>query len=148
MLDRLNLVFASREGGGNNQGEWLRTAQALDATATLYQELQVKPERIIIGGFSGGGYMSFWIQTLYPKVFRATLDQGRDFPLSDVIDGSLKYEAAMPFLEKSVWMRVANGKNRWAILLGTEDPNRPVSSPSARNGRNRGWTSACSRFPP
>lgn len=120
------LLFVSPNQGGNERGEWLRTAQALDALATLQASGRVDPKRVFIGGFSGGGYMCFWIQALYPQFFAAAINHGRDFPLQSRKLGSGTYPAAMPFVTMSDWRSLAARPNRWAFLMGTADPNWPL----------------------
>lgn len=117
------LLFASPHGGGNERGEWLRAAQVLDTLATLQASGRVDARRVFIGGFSGGGFMAFWIQGLYPQFFRAALNHGRDFPLQDRKLPAGTYAAAMPFLTMSDWRSLAARPNRWAFLMGTADPN-------------------------
>jgi hypothetical protein len=120
------LLFVSPHQGGNERGEWLRTAQALDALATLQATGRIDPKRVFIGGFSGGGYMCFWIQALYPQFFAAALNHGRDFPLQPRKVAGGTYAAAMPYLTMSDWRSLAARPNRWAFLMGTADPNWPL----------------------
>lgn len=121
-----HLLFISPNQGGNERGEWLRAAQALDALATLQASGKIDPKRVFIGGFSGGGYMCFWIQALYPQLFAAALNHGRDFPLQPRKVTGGTYAAAMPYLTLSDWRSLAARPNRWAFLMGTADPNWPL----------------------
>ncbi len=126
VCQRRRLLFISPHLGGNNRGEWWRAAQALDALATLQASGRIDPKRVFLGGFSGGGYMSFWIQALYPHFFAAAINHGRDFPLEPRKTAGGSYAAAMPFLTMSDWRSLAARPNRWAFLMGTADPNWPL----------------------
>lgn len=124
VLDARRVIYVCPDQVGNRRGEWERAVRALDALAGVSERYMIDPRRVWIGGFSGGGYMAFWIQMLWPEVFRGALNQGRDFPLEKVrAGGGSFYPAAMPFLGESDFRGVSVRGNRWAFLMGDRDPN-------------------------
>ncbi len=123
VLAKHRLIFVSPHDGGNNHGEWERLGQALNALATVRAEFAIDEERAVIGGFSGGGYMSFWIQFLHSELFRGALNHGRDYPLERIRTSAGVYPAAMPYLNDRDIREAAGGENWWIFLMGQKDPN-------------------------
>ncbi len=83
-LDRHGLVFVAAERSGNEASILARRLPlALLAYANVRARLPIDPERVYVGGFSGGGKAALVAALAYPDVFRgALLEAG-----SDRIDG-------------------------------------------------------------
>ncbi len=83
-LDRHALVFVAAERSGNDADVLSRRLPlALVAYENVRARLPIDPERVYVGGFSGGGKVALAAALAYPDVFRgALLDAG-----SERIDG-------------------------------------------------------------
>lgn len=84
-LDRRALIFASTEGAGNETVNLeRRLPMAVQAVAAVRARFPVDPERIYVGGMSGGSRAAEIAALAYPDLFRgALLNAG-----SEPIDGS------------------------------------------------------------
>jgi predicted esterase len=80
VLEREDVIFVSAARSGNeanNLGR--REPLALIAALNLVQRYPVDPERIYIGGFSGGSRIALRLALAYPDIFRgALLNAGSD----------------------------------------------------------------------
>ena len=79
-LDRHGFIFVAPDGAGNAAAVLSRRVPlALAAEANIVREYPVDPERIYIGGFSGGSRVAQHIALGYSDVFHgALLDAGAD----------------------------------------------------------------------
>jgi predicted esterase len=86
-LDRYGVIFVTPAGASNRANVLSRRVPlALSAEENIVREYPVDPERIYIGGFSGGSRVALRIALGYPDVFRgALLNAGAD-PLGDRSD--------------------------------------------------------------
>lgn len=79
-LERTGIVFVTAAQSGNDQAVIpRRMALALHAYANVVARLHIDPERVYVGGFSGGARVAERLALAYPDVFRgAFLDGGSD----------------------------------------------------------------------
>jgi len=80
VLERLGVVFITAARSGNDESPvGRRVPLALLAAAEARRRLPIDPERVYVGGFSGGSRIALRIALAYPDVFRgAILDAGSD----------------------------------------------------------------------
>ena len=69
VLAEENLIWIGANNSGNDRWHWYRTGLALDAAHNMRQLYNIDPERIYIGGYSGGGRVASSLALLYPEVF-------------------------------------------------------------------------------
>src|SRR5580704_532602 len=84
VLDRYGVIFVSAARSGNDESVFdRREPLALLAAHNAMQRYRVDPERVYIGGFSGGARVALRLALGYPDVFRgAFLNAGSD-PIGD-----------------------------------------------------------------
>jgi len=80
VLERLGVVFITAARSGNDENPMgRRVPLALLAAAEARRRFPIDPERVYVGGFSGGSRIALRIALAYPDVFRGTiLDAGSD----------------------------------------------------------------------
>lgn len=91
-LDRHDMIFVSASNSGNDANVLdRREPLALLAAHNVRQRYPVDPDRVYIGGFSGGSRVAMRLAVAYPDVFRAALlNAGSD----SIGDGQLPLPAA------------------------------------------------------
>ncbi|HEX7803987.1 MAG TPA: PHB depolymerase family esterase [Pseudoxanthomonas sp.] len=79
-LDRRGIIYVAARKGGNSQNVLdRRIPLALHAAYNVMQRHHVDPERVYIGGFSGGSRSALRTVVAYPDLFRgALLNAGSD----------------------------------------------------------------------
>ncbi|HEX4627980.1 MAG TPA: PHB depolymerase family esterase [Gemmatimonadales bacterium] len=80
VLERFGVVFITAVRSGNDENPvGRRVPLALLAAAEARRRFPIDPERVYVGGFSGGSRIALRIALAYPDVFRgAILDAGSD----------------------------------------------------------------------
>jgi len=83
-LDRLGVIYVAAQNSGNRQRVVdRRVPLALLAAINLMKSRKIDPDRVYVGGFSGGSRVAMRIALAYPDLFRgAFLDAGAD-PIGD-----------------------------------------------------------------
>ncbi|HEY0800895.1 MAG TPA: PHB depolymerase family esterase, partial [Steroidobacteraceae bacterium] len=83
-LDRYGVIFVSAARSGNNESVFdRREPLAILAAQNVVRRYAVDPERVYIGGFSGGARVALRLALAYPDVFHgAILNAGSD-PIGD-----------------------------------------------------------------
>lgn len=87
VLDEFKLIFAGPLNAGNERFVWHRAGLALDTAANIARRYPVDPERVYIGGFSGGGRVASTLGLHYPDVFRGGYYQGGCNYFQDIPSG-------------------------------------------------------------
>jgi dienelactone hydrolase len=84
VLDRYGVIFVSAARSGNDESVLDRRGPlAILAAHNVARRYAVDPERVYVGGFSGGGRVALRLALAYPDVFRgAILNAGSD-PIGD-----------------------------------------------------------------
>jgi pimeloyl-ACP methyl ester carboxylesterase len=84
MLDRHGVIFVSAANSGNAANVLdRREPLALLAAHNIMQRFRVDPERIYIGGFSGGSRIALRLALGFPDVFRGALLNAGSDPIGD-----------------------------------------------------------------
>ncbi len=85
VLDQFGVIFVSAARSGNDQNvQGRREPLALLAAANIMRRYPVDPERIYVGGFSGGGRVAVRLALGYPDLFRGALLNAGSDPIGDV----------------------------------------------------------------
>lgn len=86
-LDEHGMILASARRSGNQHGTLTRRMPlALHAAHALMQEHDIDPDRVYVGGFSGGARAALRLAVGFPEVFRgAILNAGSDPMGSDAM---------------------------------------------------------------
>lgn len=86
ILDRHGMIFVSAANAGNDAHTFERREPlALLAARTVMTRYPVDPQRVFVGGFSGGSRVAERLALAYPDLFRgALLDAGSD-PIGDAL---------------------------------------------------------------
>ncbi len=79
-LDETGVIFVTAGNSGNDAPEVTRRMPlALDGYASISARYPIDPQRVYVGGFSGGSRVALRLAIAYPDVFRgALLDGGSD----------------------------------------------------------------------
>jgi predicted esterase len=80
VLDQYGVVFVSASRSGNDENDLARREPlALIAEQNIARRYPIDPERVYIGGFSGGSHVAMRLALGYPDIFRgAMLNAGSD----------------------------------------------------------------------
>jgi dienelactone hydrolase len=100
VLDQFGVIFASAERSGNDENVLARREPlALLAAYNLMQRFHVDPERVFVGGFSGGSRIAMRLALAYPDLFHGVLLNAGSDPLGDAEAG------APPLPPRDLWLR-------------------------------------------
>ena len=115
VLDRHHLIFVTAARSGNDANVLARREPlALLAEHNVAARYRLDPERIYVGGFSGGARVAMRLALAYPDVFRgALLDAGSD-PIGD---------SATPLPGRELFSRFQES-SRLIYLTGAADQAR------------------------
>lgn len=125
VLARHRLIWCGANRSGNDRAPWVRVGLALDAVHNMPDRYRVDPDRVYVGGLSGGGRVSSMTAIAWPDVF----DGGyyligsnfyRDVPADK---GRFHRRGFMPPPVK--YLRLAKDRSRHVLLTGDTDANRP-----------------------
>jgi pimeloyl-ACP methyl ester carboxylesterase len=113
VLDRYGVIFVTAARSGNDASPLgRREPLALIAATEIMRRYKVDPERVYIGGFSGGARIAMRLALGYPDLFRgAFLDAGSD-PIGD---------AVTPLPPRDLFWRFQTS-TRLVYVTGDEDP--------------------------
>jgi len=112
ILDRLGIIFVTAAQSGNEENIFdRREPLALLAAYNIMHRYRVDPERVYIGGFSGGSRVALRIALGYPDLFHGALLMGGTDPIGDV-------QAPLPAPEL---FRRFQDSTRLVYLTGEED---------------------------
>jgi len=73
VLDERRVIWASANRSGNQHNLTRRVRLALDVAQAVTTAYEVDPERVFVGGYSGGGRIASRLVLHYPEVFRGSL---------------------------------------------------------------------------
>ncbi len=124
-FDKHHIIGISPAKAGNSENEFQRMALALDCVATLRSTYRIDPERIYVGGLSGGGADALFSQLMYPKSFNAAISHVRGLNLEDR-DGDKPgryWPSEVDFLSKNELKALAKQGHKWAFVSGPKDFN-------------------------
>ncbi len=123
LLKARNLAFAGLNRAGNDRPVPIRMNLALDAVHAVTKRMPIDPERIYVGGISGGGRRSSKVALLYPEVFAGgVFVVGTDY-LRPVPTKGGTYEVGMGRPASPEVIARATGK-RYVLITGSGDMRR------------------------
>ena len=135
------LIWVGADLSGNSRFPWNRVSLALDAAHNAQRLYEIDPERVYVGGYSGGGRIASALTILYPEVFRGGLfiygvDFYRRIPVPDRPGSDwLPWfppppRATLPGLREDT---------RLVLLTGERDFNRLQTEVVAQRYRDEGF---------
>jgi dienelactone hydrolase len=112
VLDRHGMIYVSAAKSGNEENVLdRREPLALLAAQNIMHRYRVDPERVYIGGFSGGSRVALRIALGYPDVFHGALLIAGSDPIAD---------AQGPLPAADLFQQLQNS-TRFVYLTGTDD---------------------------
>ncbi|MBS0432708.1 MAG: alpha/beta hydrolase [Proteobacteria bacterium] len=126
-LDRNGVIFVSAARSGNDADVLdRREPLALLAAYNVMQRYHVDPERIYVGGFSGGSRVALRLALAYPDLFRGALLEAGSDPIGS---------AGIP-LPPAGLMRLFQQDTRLVFLTGSEDTFHTAQDSRSRDSLN------------
>ena len=126
VLDRYNVIWAGITGAGDQQPVNERLMKAIMTPTMLAQQYALDPERVFIGGFSGGAQVAMILSTGKPELFRGGLFVG----------GAVFWEENVPPKLEQI------KRNRFVFLTGSNDPALNTVRRTAVGYKDAGVTGA------
>ena len=126
VLDRYNVIWAGITGAGDKQPVNERMMKAIMTPTMLAQQYSLNPERVFIGGFSGGAQVAMILATGKPELFRGGLFVG----------GAVFWEDNVPPKLEQIQ------RNRFVFLTGSNDPALNTVRRTAAGYKDAGVTDA------
>ncbi len=148
------LIYLSPHDAGNRVVLSKRLRLALDGVATVEGTYRIDPDRIYIGGLSGGGVSSTKIAFLLPKPFTAAVNIGRGALLeSYTVQRTVSYGNGAGTIKKGStyppFIPGLDGKHpklsrnyqekRWAFVSGENDYNYEFAKASGSQWKKYGY---------
>ena len=106
VLDRYNVIWAGITGAGDKQPVNERMMKAIMTPTMLAQQYALDPQRVFIGGFSGGAQVAMILSTGKPELFRGGLFVG----------GAVFWDENVPPKLEQIQ------RNRFVFVTGSNDP--------------------------
>lgn len=111
-LDDTGVIFVTAGNSGNDAPEVTRRMPlALDGYANISARYPIDPQRVYVGGFSGGSRVALRLAIAYPDVFRGALLDGGSDDIGSVL---------VPLPDRAL-LRQARDHLRLVYLDGTAD---------------------------
>lgn len=141
VLARHRVLWVGANNAGNPRPAWDRMALALDAAHNMTQLYSIDPDRVWVGGYSGGGRVASALAVLYPEVFRGGL----------FVHGCNYYrDVSVPSKPGMIWpagfeppdretFKLVRRRNRYVFLTGEHDFNRAQTRELERHYRDDGF---------
>jgi pimeloyl-ACP methyl ester carboxylesterase len=124
VLKNHRLIWVGANNGGNKRKPSnARIGMGLDAVYNMTQQYSIDPNRIYIGGFSGGGSMATISAHYYPDVYCGAVLMGTPYKFYGRGKSSIDnfYSDKAP---PAPLVKLALERSRFVVLSGTEDFNR------------------------
>ena len=136
VLARQKLIVISPNDAGNDTSHWIRTGLALDAVHNMRARYPLAPDRIYVAGFSGGGRMASRLGVMYADVFDGAFcidgtDWYKDLPADESPGQWFQGRYQKP--RSAIW-RKARTRNRYVLMTGEHDGNRPGTHAAYQHG--------------
>lgn len=131
ILEKHNLIGVSAHLSGNKQPVFRRRALALDYVATLKDQYRIDPNRVFVGGFSGGGITAIEMQIGYADVFKGAVSHARGVEMLErPAENGGVYPSDFAFASRNDLSKVAKSGVRFAFVSGEKDFNYKHVKPS------------------
>lgn len=121
VMQELKLIYISPNHGGNNVADLRRVVLALDSLATVKQLYHVDPQRVYVGGLSGGGFIGMLCQMYYPEVFFGAISHAAQSYLPG--KSSSGHFAGLSLSDAR---RPPRRERGWVVISGSKDRNYEV----------------------
>jgi len=126
VLAKQNLIWIGANNSGNDRWHWYRTGLALDAAHNMAQLYNIDPERVYVGGYSGGGRVASSLAVLYPEIFQGGAffygcNYFRKVPVPGKPDAF--WRAGFPRPSDADLKKIRK-RNRYVFVTGEHDFNR------------------------
>lgn len=123
-LERHRLVLVAPHRIGNDQPVPRRMRVALDALASVKAHVLINPQRVYVGGISGGGATACLTAANWPEAWKGVLSFVRGFSLEEVKAGPKSvYPSEIPHFTPADRKALAKADLRWAFVTGDQDFN-------------------------
>ena len=126
LLAARRLIWVGANGAGNPRSYWQRVALALHAVENAGRLWDIDPERVFVGGYSGGGRVSSMAAWQWPEVFHgAVFWMGVDHfePVAVPYAPGKLFPASFPKPNRTK-RRLVSERSRFAFVTGDRDFNR------------------------
>jgi pimeloyl-ACP methyl ester carboxylesterase len=140
-LEQHKLIWIGADRVGNDRMTWNRIGLALDAAHNAAAFYDLDPERIYVGGYSGGGRVASALTLHFPEVFKGGLFiYGVDFYRRVPVPGQPgnHWPHWFPVPEKRRLEQIKAG-TRLVLLTGEKDFNRLQTAVLAELYRDEGF---------
>jgi predicted esterase len=122
-LDDQKLIFIGPSDAGNGAYPVWRVFIALESVRQAKVHFNIDPDRIYVGGVSGGGRMSSIAATFYPDVFSGAFCMcGVNFWQNIPVANNLMWPGFWPAPDSRILTK-ARADERFVLLTGTRDMN-------------------------
>ena len=118
LMQELELIYISPNHGGNDVADLRRVVLALDSLATVQRHYKVDPQRVCVGGLSGGGFIGMLCQMYYPELFHGAISHAAQSYLPS--DSGSGHFAGLSLSDAR---RAPRDKLGWVVISGSKDQN-------------------------
>lgn len=119
VLDRLKLIYVSPMGVSNQQPMLRRIKLAVDAVAAVRAKYPANPQRVAIGGISGGGHMAMLTHAAFPEIFMGSVSHAAQSYLPTDATNCGHF----PGLEPGDLKGGPFKGHKWCVISGDKDQN-------------------------
>jgi len=135
-LAKQQLLFVGAYNCGNQRPIWERVSLALEAAFNMCRLYKIDTNRIIVGGFSGGGRIAGMVGIGYPDIFTGTVCVCGVGFYTD-IPTTTGDHWARTFIPNENLLTRAKSDRRFVLLTGDQDINRENTHEVWRQGFER-----------
>jgi hypothetical protein len=140
VMERHKLIWIAANNAGNPRHPFHRFGLALDALHNMTQQYTIDPQRIYVGGMSGGGRVASRMGLIWADLFNgALMNDGVDFyrilAVPDKPDHYWRPRFNPPPPEV---FNKARQQNRYVLITGENDGNRDQTYVTYGDGYKRG----------
>jgi len=133
------IIWVGPNKAGNDRPVLPRLGLSLDAAHNMPKQFDIDPERIYIGGVSGGGRITSWLLLPFPDVFTGGYSIiGADF-YKNLPSKEQQGVYAGTFKAPGPKLLGQARKHRYVLLTGDADPNREQMQVIHQTLKKDGW---------
>jgi len=137
-LAKHKLIYAAPYLVGNQVPSALRMAASLDTMATLQKEYGFDPQRVVVGGLSGGGAVAFELAMNHPERFQGVISHARNIMLKpeklspeyikkigvkQKWDPRMVFPVEFPYLKDAEFGKIRDEGLKLVFITGSKDFN-------------------------
>ncbi len=144
VLDERKIILVSANKTSNMRAHWERVSRSMNALATAHAQWKIDPDRVYVGGSSGGGHMAFLTHAIYSNEFRGAISHAAQSYPPDM-NGSGSHFGPM---EESDLRKGRRAQNYWLVIIGENDKrNLPETRRTAPYWKKMPVTYRCDEIP-